>query len=83
MDQRQASVRKDLEGQIDSNKYQVELMQQEVERLRHAKQDFDRERDQHLADIQNAEEENERQFEENKDLKRKVKKLELILYGKK
>ena len=36
-----------------------------------------------LHDLKNLEDENERCFIENKELKRKVKKLEHILYGRK
>ena len=55
----------------------------ENEKLKKARVDFGDERGQFLNDIKNLEEENERSFIENKELKRKIKKLEHILYGKK
>ncbi len=55
----------------------------ELEKLRAAKADFNSEKESLYSEIRNQEEEGERWFCENKELKKKIKKLELILYGKK
>jgi predicted nucleic acid-binding Zn-ribbon protein len=63
--------------------YNSDLYAKENEQLRQAKADFEEERNQMFNDIRNLESENERVFSENKELKRKIKKLEHILYGRK
>ncbi len=51
--------------------------------LKEAKKDLEEERDQLYLDLKNIEEDKERGFYENKELKKKIKKLEHILYGRK
>lgn len=55
----------------------------ENERLRQAKGDFEKERDMLMNQIKVKEVEERRATLENKELKKKIKKLERIVYGKK
>lgn len=55
----------------------------EIDKLRQAKLDFEQEREGLYNELRNMEAEGDRSFTENKELKRKIKKLEHILYGKK
>ncbi|CDW90848.1 UNKNOWN [Stylonychia lemnae] len=75
--------RNELEETLHKDKYHVDLCTMEIEKLRQAKGDFDQEREQLYNELKNMEAESDRWFTENKELKRKIKKLEHILYGKK
>ena len=68
---------------MQRDRYNVELKNKENEQLRQAKDDFDVERQQLLNDIRSLETENDRIFCDNKELRKKIKKLEHILYGRK
>lgn len=81
-----SSFKKDksqLQETLSKDKYQTDLYAKENENLRQAKVDLEQERDQLYNDIRNLEAENERSFQNSKDLRKKVKKLETILYGRK
>eukprot|EP00347_Sterkiella_histriomuscorum_P009567 403340711 len=75
--------RSELEDTLQKDKYQVDLCTMENEKLRQARGDFESERESLYKEIKSMEAESDRLFSENKELKRKVKKLEHILYGKK
>jgi hypothetical protein len=55
----------------------------ENERLRQAKVDFAQEKDDLYTQMQRLEDEKEKTFIENRELKRRLKKYEAIYYGKK
>ena len=65
------------------DKYSTDLFSMENSKLKQAKGDFDQEREQLIHKISNAEAETARHHLENKELKKKIKKLEKIVYGKK
>lgn len=65
------------------DKYCTDLFSMENTKLKQAKGDFDQEREQLMHKISNAEAETARSHLESKELKRKIKKLEKIVYGKK
>ncbi len=75
--------RAQIEDTLHKDSYQVDILTKENEALRIAKQDFESERESLYNEIRSQENEVERWFSENKELKKKVKKLEQILYGKK
>ena len=75
--------RVEIEETLHKDSYQVDILSKENEALRLAKQDFESERESLYNEIRNQENEVDRWFSENKELKKKVKKLEQILYGKK
>ena len=68
---------------LNKDQYNSSLYSKENEQLRQAKVDFEQERVSFYNDYTNLEAENERVFVENKELRKKVKKLEHILYGRK
>jgi chromosome segregation ATPase len=75
--------RVEIEETLHKDSYQVDILSRENEALRSAKNDFESERESLYNEIRNQENEVDRWFSENKELKKKVKKLEQILYGKK
>ncbi|CDW75704.1 UNKNOWN [Stylonychia lemnae] len=75
--------RNEFEDTINKDKYTTELFSMENEKLRLAKQDFEKEREHLMTKIQYLEIELQRDNLEKKETKKKAKKLERIVYGKK
>ncbi len=73
--------RNDLQETLQKDRYNVELKNRENEQLREAKADFEVERAELLNDMRSLEAENDRMHSENKDQRKKIKKMEHILYG--
>eukprot|EP00347_Sterkiella_histriomuscorum_P005028 403358178 len=73
----------DYEDALHRDRYTTELFTMENERLKLAKQDFDRERDELISRISALENELKRGNLEKQVTKQKTKKLERIVYGKK
>jgi chromosome segregation ATPase len=72
-----------LEDTLMRDKYSTDFFSMENSKLKQAKGEFEQEREQLIHKISNAEAETSRCHLENKELKRKLKKLEKIVYGKK
>ena len=82
-DEKGRKQRQELEETLQKDRYTTDIYAMENEKLREAKTDFEQEREQFYNAVSELEKENQGFEEENKDLKRKIKKLEHILYGKK
>ncbi len=77
------SQRDQMEETLQKDQYTAELLSKENQVLKEAKSDWEKERNLLHNDIRSLEKENDQAHQDAKELKRKIKRLEHILYGRK